>query len=80
MAASEGVFSAADQKAVLDMGTSDKALMALAEQVFGDKGTDSDRNKFQIALQSRATRASAWSNILRTLSDIQRSVIQNLRA
>jgi hypothetical protein len=73
------IFTAAMEKKALDLGTSDKDLMRMAEKVFGQGGNEEDQMKFQIALQSRANRASAWSNLMRTLSEVQRSIIQNLR-
>lgn len=73
-------FTAAMEKKILDLGTSEKELMEISEKVFRQGGSEEDQFKLQRAFNNRSNRAAAWSNILRALSDAQRAIIQNLRA
>ena len=79
MATAATGLSATDQKSILDLGTSDKAVLDIVNKAFSDTGSAEERAQLQNLLEMRTNKATLFSNVYKTLSEASRSIIQNIR-
>jgi len=68
-----------DPDKVSNLKTTDKEITAMIKKSFSDAGNSNDRGMLQQLLSDRSNKASLLSNMYKTLEEMKRSVIQNIR-
>lgn len=64
---------------VLDLSTTNGELQSIIKKATGPEGSDEAVNNLLSALNSRSNKSLAISNLLKSLGDTARALIQNIR-
>jgi hypothetical protein len=79
--AAKGIWKSGWNDKILDMDTSNKKVMAIAEKVFtSDKATPAEQNMMASLLSQRQQKISLFSNMMRMIYEGASQVIRNIRA